>query len=210
MKFAGLTGGIGCGKSTVAGLLSARGAMVVDVDLVSREVQQPGQPVFTAMVERWGSRILAGDGTVDRQAVADLVFNDPAERAALHGITDRAIEDVMRRRISARHGTDDIVLLEAALLVGARQLYGTRGLVVVDVPDEEAISRLVRSRGMREADARARMAAQLPRETRIRNADFLVDNSGGPEQLEPQVERLWEWLGSLPDSVFEPRARDQG
>jgi dephospho-CoA kinase len=206
MKLAGLAGGIGSGKSTVAGLLTAKGALAVDVDLLSRELQQPGRPVFSAMVGRWGGRILAPDGTLDRQAVADLVFHDPQEMAALHAMTDVAIEDAMYHRVSLRHGTDDIVLIEAALLAGApRGLYGTSGLLIVDAPDEVAIDRLVRSRGMGEADARARLASQSPREVRLARGDFIIDNAGLPDELDPQVQQAWEWLHSLPDGLFERR-----
>jgi len=208
MKLAGLAGGIGSGKSTVARLLTAKGALIVDVDLLSRELQQPGRPVFAAMVDRWGARILARDGSLDRQAVASMVFHDREEMAALHAMTDKAIEDAMHERVFLRQGTDGIVVLEAALLAGApRGLYGVSGLLIVDAPDEVAVDRLVRSRGMEEADARARLASQPPRETRLGNGDFLIDNGGLPESLEPQVERAWEWLRSLPDGVFERRRR---
>src|SRR3954454_9962317 len=87
VKLAGLTGGTGSGKSTVGALLAERGAVIVDVDLLSRELQQPGRPVFVAMVERWGDAIVRADGALDRQAVADIVFNDPNDLAAIHAMT---------------------------------------------------------------------------------------------------------------------------
>lgn len=205
MKFAALAGGIGCGKSAVSALVAERGAIVLDVDLINRELQQPGRPVFEAMVDRWGAAIVAEDGTLDRQAVADRVFSDRAEMAALGAITSPAMEDEIYDRAGAYHGTERLVILEAALLAGAPGMYGTKGLLVVDAPEELVIERLVRQRGMAEADARARMANQPPREQRIANADFLIDNTGSPKDLDAQVDRAWEWLVSLPDGVVIPR-----
>jgi dephospho-CoA kinase len=205
MKLAGLTGGIGSGKSTVAKLLRARGAVIIDVDRVSRELQQPGRPVFEAMVARWGPAIVAADGTLDRQAVAERVFADRTEMAALMALTSPAIEDALYTGAAAHHDTDDVVLLEAALLVGSPRLYGISGLIVVDVPPEVALQRLTDGRGMSATDAQARMANQPPRELGLRNADLVIDNAGPPEWLKPQLEQAWRWLRSLPDGRIVPR-----
>lgn len=205
MKFAALAGGIGCGKSAVSVRLSERGATVLDVDVISRELQQPGHPVFEAMVDRWGHDILAADGTLDRQAVADRVFTDQAEMAALGAMTSPAMEDEIYARAGAHHDTDHVVILEAALLAGSPGLYGTTGLLIVDAPEELVIERLVEQRGMSEADARARMANQPVREERLANADFLIDNSGSTRDLDDQVDRAWTWLLSLTDGKVIPR-----
>ncbi|HLG66268.1 MAG TPA: dephospho-CoA kinase [Acidimicrobiales bacterium] len=210
MKFAGLAGGIGSGKSTVAARLVERGAVVLDVDQISREVQQPGQPVYRAMVARWGDAIVGPDGALDRQAVAHRVFADHDELAALMAITTPAIEASIYARVAAHHDTDRVVVLEAALLARNPRLYGIAGLIVVDVPEELAIRRLVTGRGMLERDARARLANQPPREARLQAADFVIDNSGGLEALDEQVEAAWAWLGSLPDGRLEARPSPAG
>ena len=210
MKLAGLAGGIGCGKSTVGTLLARRGAVVIDVDQISRQLQRPGEPVFEAMVARWGDRIVAPDGALDRQAVADLVFADGREMAALMAMTSPAIEASLYERVGAHHETDHVVVLEAALLAGSPRLYGILGLIVVDAPVETAIGRLVAGRAMSDRDARARMANQLSREARLRAADFVVDNSGTVEALDDQVDRAWAWLTSLPDGRIQPRQAGPG
>ena len=156
VKLAGLSGGIGSGKSTVAARLAERGAVMIDVDQLSRELQQPGRPVFVAMVERWGTAIVRADGELDRQAVADIVFRDRDEVAAIHAMTNEPMEEEIYARVSAHHDRDEVVMLEAALLAGAPRLYGMAGLLVVDTPEESAIARLVSMRGMSEEDARER------------------------------------------------------
>ena len=150
VKFAGLTGSIGCGKSTVAAGLVKRGAVSVDVDQLSRTLQQPGEPVFVAMVERWGDRVVRPDGTLDRATVAAITFGNRDEMGALMAMTSSAIETAQEAAIKPLEDTDAVVLLESALL--GRLMYGTSGLVVVDVSEDVAIDRLVQRRGMTEAD----------------------------------------------------------
>jgi dephospho-CoA kinase len=205
MKLVALAGGIGCGKSTVSGLLADRGAVVVDVDVLSRELQQPGQPVFIAMVDRWGSRIVGADGSLERQTVADVVFTNREEMAALMAMTSPAIEEGLYQRISQHHGTDRVVLLEAALLSGPRRLYGTTAVMIVDAPEDVAVARLVNGRGMDEADVRARMAHQPARADRLARADHVVDNSGDLDALREQIDAAWTWLHTQPDSEVERR-----
>ena len=113
----GLTGGIGSGKSTVADALVARGAELIDADRIVRDLQTPGAAVFDQMVERWGERIVAGDGTLDRAAVADIVFNDEAELEALNAIVHPAVAEEMKTRRDALQDTDTIVILDIPLLV---------------------------------------------------------------------------------------------
>jgi len=203
VKFAGLSGGIGAGKSTVAAGLARRGAVVIDVDRLSREIERPGEPVFDAIVARWGPAILTPDGQIDRPALGRVVFADPAELAVLTArITGPAIAAALVERASTYVDTDRVVVLEAAMLQGGdRCLYGMKGVAVVDAPIETAVRRLVDGRGMTESDARTRIARQLDREERLRHADFVIDNSGPPEEVEPQVDAAWAWLLSLPDAV---------
>ena len=193
----GLTGGIGAGKSTVSALLAERGAVIVDADAITRELQQPGTPVFEAMVERFGAGIVAPDGTLDRQAVAEIVFNDPEALKALTGIVHQAVGEEIARRLEAEAPTDHVVVLDVPLLVesGRSDLAGT---IVVDVDEDVAVSRLVEQRGMSESDARARIANQVSRADRLAAADVVVDNSGTRDDLAARLDEVWAWIRTLP------------
>jgi dephospho-CoA kinase len=193
----GLTGGIGSGKSTVAGLLVERGAVLIDADAIVREVQVPGTPVFQAMVERFGPGIVAPDGTLDRAGVAAVVFAEPDELEALNGIVHPAVTAEMTRRRESYAGTDATLILDIPLLVESKH-KGLAGVIVVDVDPEVAVERLVRHRGFSEDDARARISRQASREDRLAIADFVVDNSGDLTALRGEVDRCWQWIMSLP------------
>jgi dephospho-CoA kinase len=195
----GLTGGIGSGKSTVAALLAAKGAVVLDADAITRELQQPGTPVFDSMVARFGPDILAADGTLDRAAVAAIVFNDAAAKKDLEAIVHPAVAAEMLRRLEAERDTDHVVVYDVPLLVEAGR-RGFGGVIVVDVDPEVAVERLVRQRGMSEADARARMANQVSRAERLAVADEVIDNSGSREDLAARVDEVWAWARSLPQA----------
>lgn len=190
MQLIGLTGGIGSGKSTVSAMLAGRGAVVIDADAITRELQQPGTPVFDAMVERFGSRIVAPDGSLDRQTVADIVFADADALADLGRIVHPAVGAEIARRLEMEASTAHVVVLDVPLLVeSGRDDMGA--LVVVDVDPEVAVQRLVEHRGMREDDARARMARQVSRADRLAKADIVIDNSGTLEDLAAAVEAAW-------------------
>jgi dephospho-CoA kinase len=193
----GLTGGIGSGKSSVSALLAARGAVIIDADAITREVQQPGTDVFAAMVERFGAGIVAADGTLDRQAVADIVFTDPAALADLNAIVHPAVGAETGRRLLEQAETDHLVVLDIPLLVESSGSRDVAGIVVVDVDPEVAVQRLVAQRGMREADVRARMARQATRADRLAKADVVIDNSGTPEDLARAVEAAWPLILAL-------------
>lgn len=195
MLLIGLTGGIGSGKSTVSALLAARGALVVDADAIVREVQAPGQPVFDAMVERFGSSIVGADGSLDRQAVADVVFADTAALADLNAIVHPVVGAEIARRLERAAATDDVVILDVPLLVESGR-DDLAGLIVVDVDPDRAVARLVEHRGFTEADARARMARQASREDRRARADLVIDNSGTLADLARQVDAAWTWIGT--------------
>jgi len=197
MIVVGLTGGIGSGKSTVSSLLASHGAVVIDADAITRQLQEPGQPVLAAIVERFGSGVLDGDGRLDRPGLAAIVFNDPEALKALNEIVHPAVGAETARRLAAELDTDHVVVLDVPLLVET----GRRGLaavIVVDVPTEVAVERLVAQRGMSEADARARVAVQASREDRLAKADIVIDNSGERDALEPRVAEVWEQLRALP------------
>lgn len=197
MLVVGLTGGIGSGKSTVSALLAARGAVVVDADAITREVQQPGTPTFAAMVERFGRGIVAADGTLDRDAVADIVFADAEALADLNKIVHPVVGGEIARRLQELAGGDEVVILDVPLLVESSNRMPLAGLLVVDVDPEVAIRRLVDRRGMREADVRARMTRQAGRADRLARADRVIDNSGTLDDLAAQVDEAWDWIQTL-------------
>lgn len=196
MVLVGLTGGIGSGKSTVAAGLVERGAVLVDADAIVHELQRPGTVVFSEMVERFGEGIVAEDGSLDRGAVADLVFSDPEALAALGSIVHPRVHEEIERRIEEQSGTDNVVLLDIPLL-GEAGWPGLAGTIVVDLPVEVALERLVTHRGFSEEDARSRVEAQISRTERLAFADFVIDNSGTPEDLEEQLDLAWEWIATL-------------
>jgi dephospho-CoA kinase len=189
----GLTGGIGSGKSTVSAGLAARGALVIDADAITRELQEPGTEVFDRIVERFGPGVLGAGGRLDRPALAAVVFNDPGARRDLEAIVHPAVALESQRRIAALGGEADVVVYDVPLLVEAGR-GGFDVVVVVDVDPEVAVRRLVDGRGMAEADVRARIASQAGRQARLAVADRVVDNSGGLDDLERQLDELWEWI----------------
>ena len=197
MLVVGLTGGIGSGKSTVSAMLAEKGALVIDADAITRELQQPGHEVFDAMVERFGPGIVAADGTLDRPAVAAIVFADEQARKDLEAIVHPAVGAEMLKRMQSVAETDRVVVYDVPLLVeSARKGYGA--VIVVDVDPEVAVRRLVEQRGMDEHDARARIANQATREDRRAVADRVIDNSGTIDDLRRQVDEVWAWIETLP------------
>jgi dephospho-CoA kinase len=193
----GLTGGIGSGKSTVGRMLAARGAQVIDVDLVGREVGEVGGRAHDEIVARFGPGVVSG-GRLDRPALASIVFSDPAELAALNAISHPAINEVLAERVAAFAPTE-IVVLDMAILVestlGRWPGGGYETVIVVEAPIETRIARAV-ARGMDEGDARARMQNQAGDDERRAVADHIIDNSGDEAALEREVDRVWAALGA--------------
>lgn len=192
----GLTGGMGSGKSSVSERLVERGAVLIDADAIVRDLQQPGESVLDAMVERFGPEILDADGHLDRQAVADRVFGDPEALADLNAIVHPAVGAEIARRLEEQSRTDHVVVLDVPLLVESGR-DDLAGLLVVDVDPEIAVERLVAHRGLREDDARSRIAHQATREERLDRADHVIDNSGSLLDLDHQVDEAWAWIESL-------------
>ena len=199
----GLTGGIGSGKSTVADMLVERGAVLIDADCIVRDLQEPGAPVFEAMVERWGSAVVAEDGTLDRAAVAAIVFTDDNELKAINDIVHPAVGEAMQARRDDLKETDAIVVFDIPLLVKSEddpvdERYShLQGIIVVDTDVEIAVERLVLHRGFDADDARSRIILQASREARRAVADIIIDNSGDLDSLGPQVDAAWVWAESL-------------
>lgn len=197
MLLVGLTGGIGSGKSTVAAGLAGRGAAVVDADAIAREIVEPGGPAYAPVLQRFGPCILAPDGRIDRPVLASMVFGHPAELAELNAITHPLIGRVMAERMAEAAEASDVVVLDIPLLdIATKDRFRFGAVVVVDAPEEIALQRLVSLRGFSEADARARIGAQMGRTERRSLADLVIDNSGSRERLEAEIGRAWEWLSA--------------
>ena len=196
MLLVGLTGGIGSGKSTVARLLEKRGAVVFDADLLAREAVEPGTPGHAAVVERFGADVLAPGGELDREALASIVFADPAARRDLEQIVHPEVRRLFAEGSEAYRDTDRVVVFSAPLLVETGMHTAFEVLVVVSATVATQIERLMRQRGMSEPSIRARIDAQAPLEDKAAAADFLVDNEGSLGELESQVEQLWNDLST--------------
>lgn len=188
-----LTGGIGSGKSEVATLLARRGAVIVDADEVARQIVEPGQPALTEIAAEFGSGVMHDDGTLDRAALAVIVFNDPARLARLNEITHPRIAERTKALLNAAPA-GSVVVYDMPLLVEQGLTGGWDLVVVVDAPDEVRMRRLVEKRGLPRADVQARMASQATREERNAAADLVIDNSGDRAQLQLQVDALWQGL----------------
>ena len=196
MRRVGLTGGIGSGKSTVAQLFSELGAYVVDADRVAREVVAPGSDGLRALVAEFGPGICAPDGSLDRAAMAEVVFADESARARLNAITHPRIAARTAELMAAL--PDDAVVIHDVPLLAELGLQGAYDLVVVvDAPDDVRITRLI-DRGLSESDARARIAAQAGREQRLAIADVVIDNSGDLASLTAQVQKVWPRVAGRP------------
>ena len=189
----GLTGGIGSGKSTVSALLADKGAVVIDYDLLAREVVEVGTPGLAAIVERFGPGVLRPDGSLDRPALGAVVFGDHEARLDLESITHPAIGRLAWARDEAAPD-GSVVVHDHPLLVESGIANFMDMVVVVDVSEDVQVERLVRLRGMAEDDARARIAAQASRADRRAAADVVIDNSGTPEDLAEAVDALWQRL----------------
>jgi len=194
MLLVGLTGGIGTGKSTVARMLEKRGAVVFDADVLARQAVAPGTPGFDQVVERFGPNVLAPGGGLDREALASIVFSDPAARRDLEGIVHPEVRRMFAEGCEEYRDSDRVVVFSAPLLVETGMHTAFDLLIVVSAPVATQIERLMRDRGMGERDVQARIAAQLPLEAKAEVADILVDNEGTLEDLERRVERVWRDL----------------
>jgi dephospho-CoA kinase len=199
--FIGLTGGIGSGKSTVARLLEAKGAEIIDADILGHEVQVPGEPAYEALIRRFGPDIVGANGSVDRAKLGRIVFEDPAALVDLNAIVHPEIYKRIIARIDELKDSNRVVVLDAALLVETltdrRSSIGLDALVVVAANPEDQTTRIIEDRGMSRQDAEARISAQAPQGIKLAAADYVVDNRGSMEDLEKSVETLWEELIQL-------------
>jgi dephospho-CoA kinase len=191
----GLTGGVASGKSTVAAILAELGAVVVDADVLAREVVEPGTPGLAAVVETFGDRVLASDGSLDRPALGAVVFADEEKRRTLEGI----LHPLIRRRaeeIEQAAAPGALVVHDIPLLAETGQADRFDAVIVVDTPVETQVDRMVRLRGWTAADAEARVAAQASREQRRAVATYVIENTGTHEDLRDRVTEVFEKLVS--------------
>ncbi|REF34720.1 dephospho-CoA kinase [Thermasporomyces composti] len=192
----GLTGGIGSGKSEVARRLAAHGAVVIDADLLAREVVAPGTEGLAEVVKEFGEDVLTSDGALDRAALARIVFADPDSRRRLEAIVHPRVRARAAALEAAAVAADSsaVVVHDIPLLVETGQAERFDVVIVVDVPEEIQVDRLVRMRGMTRDEARSRIAAQASRQERLRAATIVIDNSGDLADLDGKVHRVWEEL----------------
>ncbi|CAB4651204.1 unannotated protein [freshwater metagenome] len=207
MILIGLTGGIGSGKSTVSSLLAKRGAVIIDADAITRELQQRGAPLLGVLAERFGAHIIAADGSLIREELRNIAFSDADALKDLNKIVHPAVATEMDRRMEEVRNTDKVVILDIPLLT-ENPRKGLCGIVVVDVPVEVQVARLAEFRGMKEEDARAVIAKQATREERTKIADQVIDNSGDLESLQVQVDAVWQWAQQLPPATEDAGTRE--
>ena len=193
MLLVGLTGGIGSGKSTVSGMLAERGAEIIDADHIARQVVMPGTRAWCRIRDHFGPGVLHPDGHIDRQALADLVFADQAKLTVLNEITHPEIFARIADQLEAHHDQDEVVVLDAALLIEAGLAEGVDVIIVTHSPREIQVERLA-ARGLGERDASSRIAAQLEPDKRLARADIVIDNRGSLEELGRRVDEVWEDL----------------
>lgn len=191
----GLTGGVASGKSTVSGILREMGAVVVDADEVARAVVAPGTEGLAAVVAEFGPEVLDDEGALDRRAVAALVFDEESARRRLEAIVHPLVR-AEGRRLEAAAPPGRIVVHDIPLLVESGQAGDFEAVVVVDVPEEVQLDRMVRDRGWSEEEARGRLAAQASREDRLAVATYVIDNTGSLAELRRRVEEVYAELAS--------------
>ena len=193
MRRIGLTGGVASGKSTVSALLAELGAVVIDADVLAREVVAPGTDGLREIVDAFGSEVLTVDGELDRAALGAIVFADTGKRRVLEGIIHPRVRS-RGAQIEASAGPEAIVVHDIPLLAETGQADGFEAVIVVDVPVELQVDRMVELRGMTREDAEARVAAQASREERLEIATHVVDNTGTVEDLRRRVTEVYRDL----------------
>lgn len=188
----GVTGGIASGKSTVMARLAELGAETIDADLVYHGLIAPGEPLHAALVDRWGDRIVATDGSIDRRALGSIVFSDPHELKALDALTHPAIRGAIDERYNASPA--DVVAIDAVKLIESGHADRCDAVWIVVADPETQVRRLMERRGLSESDARRRVEAQLMTPEKLARADVALDNTGSIEALRAEVEAAWAEL----------------
>ena len=195
MLAVGVTGGIGSGKSTFAALLFEHGARLIDADEMGRAALAPGEPAWHSVVDQFGREVLEESSlAIDRHRLAAIVFNDPSQLAALNAIVHPVIWGGIADELEQVSAGDDVVVIDAALIVDSPLEEACDSLVVVHAPVEVRLRRVMQARGMTEAEARARMASQTDPDELLAHADIVVNNNGSLEDLAAEAERVWKEL----------------
>ncbi len=196
MDVIGLTGGIGAGKSTIAGRLAAHGAIIIDADALARAAVAAGSPGLAAVRERFGDAVIAPDGSLDRAALGERVFSDEEARRALNAIVHPEVARLYHERLAELERTqpDAIVVYDVPLLVESRSAHEFALVVVAHAPAEMRIERLATLRGIDRASAERRVGAQASDDERLAIADVVIDTSGSIESTEEQTDALWQQL----------------
>lgn len=193
----GLTGGIACGKSTVAAMLVRRGALLVDADRVAREVVEPGTPVLAQVIERFGADLLLPDGSLDRKKLGERVFGNPKALKDLEGLLHPAIRATMSERVRTYESLhpDKLVVVDIPLLYESGLQSHYDQVMLVYVPREIQLERLMKRDGLTKEQAEKRLQAQMSIEEKKKLADIVIDNSGTIENTERQIQAFWEERG---------------
>ena len=200
MRLIGLTGNIASGKSSVADMFAERGATIIDADILARDAVLKGSPALQEIVARWGPEILDSDGNLDRAALRHRVFQNQADLDALNAIVH---PEVQRRRsqevAAARARGDKVVVCVIPLLFERHLADDFDTIVLVDAPRSVRLDRIVRDRGIDEAEAMKMIASQMPADLKRARADYVIENAGTREELEIEVDRVWQEIAG--DSV---------
>jgi dephospho-CoA kinase len=203
----GVTGGIASGKSTVAGMLEALGAPVIDTDVIARRVVEPGKPAWKKIVAHFGEKVLEEDGHLDRKKLADIVFKDAGERKKLENFTHPIIMEELARQVNDIAEKDPEAIIQAIvpLLIEINQQHRFHKVLVVHVPKAVQIERLVKRDGIGKEEAADRLKAQLPIDDKLAYADFVIHNEHSLKETRNQVEVLWEELKRIQRAYAERR-----
>jgi dephospho-CoA kinase len=202
MLLVGLTGNIGSGKSTVAQLLSERGATIIDADVLARRAVEVGTSAHKSIVERWGTSILEPGGAIDRSALRRIVFSEPSELEQLNALVHPEVERLREALVEqARLRGDKLVVCDIPLLFETKRTDVFDRIVLVDAPRPVRLERLVRERGLRETEAMEMIVAQMPAELKRARADFVIDNEGTLAQLDARVAEVWGALEQAAELV---------
>ena len=196
MLLVGLTGNIASGKSTVAQLFGQWGATLIDADVLARQAVDVGMPAYHAIIERWGEGVTAPDGPIDRRELRQRVFSDSEQLEALNAIVHPEVQRLRDELVDdARRRGDRIVVCDIPLLFERRLADQFDRIVLVDAPRPVRMDRLVRDRGLETAEAMKMIASQMPAELKRARADYLIDNTGTPQELEARAREVWHALG---------------
>lgn len=198
MLLVGLTGNVGSGKSTVAEIFAARGATIVDADMLARRVVEQGTPGFEQVRERWGTMILDDSGDIDRAALRGIVFDEPDELEQLNAIVHPEVERLRQLEIAEAEARGDrIVVCDIPLLFERHLADRFDAIILVDAPRPTRLERLVRDRGLTETEAMAMIAAQMPAELKRARADIIIDNDGSRDALASRTAEAWQSLDQM-------------